>query len=42
VKYVIRRRFNVGFEPFSLPVGIGCDFCTQVSYRLLFYGGINF
>jgi hypothetical protein len=42
VKYVLARRWNFGFEPFSLPIGIGCDFCTQVSYRLHFYAGVNF
>jgi hypothetical protein len=40
VKYVIARRWNVGVDPFSLPIFFG-DF-TAVSYRLLIYGGVNF
>ena len=42
IKFVARGQFNVGFDAMSLAIGLGCDSCTEVSYRLLFYGGINF
>ena len=42
IKYVAKDTFNVGFEPFSLPIGVGCDACVSVSYRLLFYAGAQF
>ena len=47
-KLIINKRFNVGFEPFSLPIFFapktpvsGNTFVT-VDYRLLWYGGVNF
>lgn len=49
VKYVIKKRVNLGFEPFSLPIFFGPKGSTQgydpkvaLQYRLLFYGGVNF
>ena len=52
-KFIFAKRWNVGFEIFSLPIFFG-QFCaggnvanactteTFVSYRLLWYGGVNF
>lgn len=40
VKYVLKERWQFGFEPFELPVGIGN--ATGVSYRLNFYAGMRF
>jgi hypothetical protein len=46
-KLIFAKRWNVGFEPFSLAIFFGqyantnINF-TAVSYRLLFYGGVNF
>jgi hypothetical protein len=41
IKYVIRGRGNVGFEPFSLPIFFEQKW-VGLQYRLLFYGGVNF
>jgi hypothetical protein len=50
-KFIFNRRWNVGFQPFSLPVffgsqcfngGHGCVTVTWVSWRVLFSGGVNF
>ncbi len=46
-KLIFARRWNVGFEPFSLAIFFGQYANTNtnfsaVSYRLLFYGGVNF
>jgi hypothetical protein len=45
-KLIFAKRWNVGFEPFSLPIFFGqfdngVNF-SAVSYRVLFYGGANF
>ncbi len=40
IKYVPGRRVNFGFEPFSLPIFLRPD-GARLSYRLMFYGGIN-
>jgi hypothetical protein len=49
VKLVFKQRWNVGFEPFSLPIFFGqycaggvCASTSAVSYRLTWYGGVNF
>ena len=39
-KFMFKGRFNVGFEPFSMPVYISSG--TLATYRLNLYGGINF
>jgi hypothetical protein len=42
IKYVIDGKFNVGFEPFSIPIYVaGSPFPTS-QYRLTFLGGLNF
>lgn len=40
LKYVFNNRFQVGFEPFRLPIAIG-EY-TAIQYRLFFYGGLRF
>ena len=44
-KFIFKKRWNVGFEPMSLAVFFGnvngLSF-SAVSYRLLWYGGVNF
>jgi len=42
IKYVLKGRFNFGFEPFRLPIGIGFDSGTSIQYSLKFYAGFNF
>jgi hypothetical protein len=47
VKLVIKRRWNVGLVPFSLPIFISHDSntgntTTSIDYRILFFGGVNF
>jgi hypothetical protein len=45
VKLVIARRWNVGLEPFSLPIFISAkngNTSTSINYRILFFGGVNF
>jgi hypothetical protein len=49
-KFIFNRRWNVGFQPFSLPIFFGsqcfngrfCQTVTWVSWRVLFSGGVNF
>ena len=41
LKYVFKGRFNFGFEPFRLPIGI-FDGGTGIQYVLKFYAGFNF
>jgi hypothetical protein len=48
VKLIIKRRVNIGFDPFSLPIFFtpkfpvaGQTFVT-LEYRLLWYAGVNF
>ncbi len=41
VKYVLQKRWNFGFEPFSLPIFINGN-GTAIFYRLMFYAGANF
>jgi len=40
LKWVIRRSFNIGLEPFSLPVWFNGDYYS-VWYRFLFFLGFN-
>ena len=45
IKLVIARRWNVGLEPFSLPIFIARNNnqpSTSIDYRILFFGGVNF
>jgi hypothetical protein len=45
VKLVINKRWNVGLEPFSLPIFIASNrgqTATSINYRILFFGGVNF
>jgi hypothetical protein len=51
VKLVIKKRFNVGLYPFSLPIFIARNTntatnvtttSTSIDYRILFFGGVNF
>jgi hypothetical protein len=48
VKLVIKKRLNVGFEPFSLPIFFAPKFplsgntFVTVQWRLLWYAGVNF
>lgn len=45
IKLVIARRWNVGLEPFSLPIFIAVNngnTSTAIHYRILFFGGVNF
>jgi hypothetical protein len=45
IKLVIARRWNVGLEPFSLPIFIASNngqTTTSIDYRILFFGGVNF
>lgn len=39
-KFIFKGRFNVGLEPFSMPVYLGT--ATLATYRINLYGGINF
>lgn len=41
VKYVINKRWNVGGEPFSLPIFFNRE-RTVLYYRIFVYGGVNF
>jgi hypothetical protein len=41
IKYVINKRWNVGGEPFSLPILFNSD-GALFYYRILVYGGVNF
>jgi hypothetical protein len=52
-KLIFAKRWNVGFEPFSLPIfivpnanpvagGTTVGLISYVSYRILLYGGVNF
>lgn len=41
VKYVLQKRWNFGFEPFSLPIFVNGD-GSAIYYRLFFYAGANF
>jgi hypothetical protein len=44
-KFIFNKRWNVGFEPISLAVFFGSQNnvnFTGVSFRLLWYGGVNF
>ena len=41
IKYVLKRRWNFGLEPFSLPVLFGQGGGAIVFYRFLFYAGVN-
>lgn len=41
IKYVLKRRWNFGGEPFSLPVFFNRD-GALMNYRLTFYAGVNF
>jgi hypothetical protein len=50
-KFVFAKRWNVGFEPFGLSVFLAdgsqipnstSSVYSAISYRLLFYGGVNF
>src|SRR5581483_2553383 len=44
-KFIFSKRWNVGFEPFSLAIFFGTQNnvnFSSVSYRLLWYGGVNF
>jgi hypothetical protein len=40
IKYVLNRRWNFGFEPFSLPIIFNRD-AAIVFYRFMFYAGVN-
>lgn len=40
-KYVLRRRWNFGFEPFGLPIFFN-QRQVALNYRLLWYAGVNF
>lgn len=40
VKYVLKRRWNFAFEPFSLPIYFNGN-GAAVAYRLLFSAGVN-
>jgi hypothetical protein len=46
LKWVIRKRGNVGVDLLSLPIAFGTDDShvqiVPISYRALFYGGVNF
>jgi hypothetical protein len=45
IKLVIAKRWNVGLEPFSLPIFISRqnnNTSTSIHYRILFFGGVNF
>lgn len=46
IKHVIRKRWNLGFDFFSLPIGFGRDdngvSIVAVFYRLTLYAGLNF
>ena len=45
LKMTLAKRWNVGLEPFSLPVFIASsngNTATSISYRILFFGGVNF
>ena len=43
IKYVIDGKFNVGFEPFSLPIFVAdAPGLPATQYRLTFLGGMNF
>jgi hypothetical protein len=45
IKLVIARRWNVGLEPFSLPIFIAVNngnSSTAIHHRILFFGGVNF
>jgi hypothetical protein len=46
IKYVWRKRWNFGFDFFSLPIGLGYDDqnlqTTAIYYRLLLHTGANF
>lgn len=39
-KFIFKGRFNVGLEPFSMPVYMAS--ATLATYRINLYGGINF
>ena len=40
IKYVLKQRWNFGFEPFSLPI-VFAPGGAIVFYRFLFYAGVN-
>ncbi|MCU1280753.1 MAG: hypothetical protein JWM53_4299 [bacterium] len=46
IKHVIRKRWNLGFDFFSLPIGFGRDdngvSIVALFYRLTLYAGLNF
>jgi hypothetical protein len=45
LKYVVHRRWNLGIEPFGLPIALGRDddakLVLPISYRLLLSFGAN-
>ncbi len=41
LRYVLKNRWHVGFEPLSLPIFFNGS-AAALSYRLLVYAGANF
>ncbi len=46
IRHVVKKRWNLGFDFFSLPIGFGKDdngvVVSAIFYRMVFYAGANF